>query len=313
MRAITRLIAPLAVLGVLSIANPGAAADHSVLYTSGYVTRHASINVAAGHTGWRTVQCPDGYLLVSGGAYWTDPGQALDPSLAASASFSASLPTQSGRAWYAAGRAARALTLNVTAHCLPKARIGAYNINVTDFPEAAVSLGTVAGGYVSCPVGQRIVAGGVGWRRVGDPFVPSTANEHFLTSSSPTIQANGWYAAGHAFVEDGMVLHAVAMCRPASAVGTYRITTITGGPSHSLAAGGYLRCPRKTHVVPAGAYWHVHGRDPDPTLANEVNLGALSPTLDKLGMYAAGQVLNTTHTWELTLLAECRPVSPPRR
>lgn len=179
--------------------------------------------------------------------------------------------------------------------------MGTYTINATSW---AAGISDGGGGYVSCPVGQRIVTGGAGWRTPGDPFVPSLASNTWISGTSPTTNAKGWYGAGAAYVP-GVVLRVVALCRPKSSVGTYSAKTLTI-PASESDAGSYLSCATGKRVVAMGAFWHAPGSAPDPASSDSYYLSSATPTSDAKGMYGAG-LSRHPGTQDLTLALFCRP------
>jgi hypothetical protein len=134
--------------------------------------------------------------------------------------------------------------------------------------------------------------------------VASIAKKHQLTSSSPTLQADGWYGAGTGG-GDGAVLQTVAFCRPNSAVGTYSTKYVTYDTTTMTNVGNYLACDAGQRVVAMGAFWHEQGQSPDPALSDRYRLAASTPTVDKLGMYGSGRAFE--YTAGLTLVVHCRP------
>ena len=288
----------LAVMPVLAVALLATAAPAAAFRTGAYVTK-AKDFVAAGHSSaGGKLSCPSGKSVVSGGAFWVGfPDTAF---------LASSLPLN-GHSWFVAGlnHTSSSATLRVVINCLASTSVGSYVIVRHDF---AASSTEGSGGYVSCPVGYRIVTGGAGWKTPGDPFVASLAHDYWLGGSTPTTDAAGWYADGRPFTSaNGAVLRVVALCRPKSSVGTYSVKTLTlqapGGVGYR-SVGNYLSCATG-RVVASGAYWHDPGTGPDPTQASHYMINSLTPTTDAKGMWGSGSV-DENHL--LTLVVLCRPI-----
>ncbi len=192
------------------------------------------------------VPCPAGHRIVSGGAFWHLPNQ---PPTAqdAEAWISSSTPTEDGGGWYADGanNTATPRVLTIIAHCLPSASVGGYSIHAQDLPAS----NAIAGGYLPCPDGQRIVTGGAFWHEPGQGPNVADAGASPLSSSTPMPDARGWYADGRTFVANRR-LRAVAACVvPRTSQGTTPIVTpaATATPAATTGqrAAALARCKKK--------------------------------------------------------------------
>lgn len=280
------------VMGTVVAVAPGAAA----FTTNGYVTRTKAISIPAESHGGGRLACPDGYRVVSGGASFpvTDP-----PFI--SHWISASVPVKAGRAWFAAGRNAEsngASTLTIRIHCLPASRLGTYTV-VKATPD--IDDRGAAGAYAACPPNHRIVTGGALWRIPGDPPSPSVAVQSRLSSTTPTVQATGWYADGFRGSTTAR-LEVLAFCLPTSKVGRYALLTVGAEePDADQALSG--RCQTGHRVVASGSYVHKPGLGPDLEEARTSSLRGTLPT-GKATAFAGG-IART----ERTLVLLCRPTS----
>src|SRR5262245_31429423 len=164
---------------------------------TGYTTRHKDIASNSQGLASGTLKCPKGQVVVSGGAFWYEPGKSLDPAFALSSSLTASIPTSKGHSWYASGSTDSPRTLEILIHCLPSSRLGGgYVITTNELSEGGSAIAGSAwyGGSVGCPNGYQVVTGGALWHFPGDPPVPSTAIQHSLSGSAPFNNFRGWYA-----------------------------------------------------------------------------------------------------------------------
>jgi hypothetical protein len=275
----------------------------------GYVTKTKSFTPTAQGFARGTVSCPTGDVVVAGGAYWYVPGQPLSPSDAYAVFLLANLPS-STTTWLAAGFTAyKGFELAITVQCLPKSTVGIYSIAKTKLARAAstTSSDEIAAGYLACPKGQRVVTGGAGWwSTLQNGFVYADAGASNLSSSSPTLSKDGWYAAGYQLKGGSSDrLEVVVMCRPLSAVGTIAARTFDFDPTHQ-DLGGYVYCPTGQWVVSLGGFWHRTNQSPDLSAVDRLSLAAAAPTLDRKGAWDAADVYGTADgTFTFTGVVEC--------
>jgi hypothetical protein len=176
-----------------------------------YTVKTRTFNVPTGSAAGGYVECPQTQRIVTGGAFWHQPGQGPDPGLSLGVIGSSSA-TLDARGWYADGEAFTDSQLTITALCLPTSRLGTYTLRTRTFNQT----NGVAGGYLKCPKSQRIVAGGAFWHQPGKGPDPSNVHQDELGSSSATLDAKGWYADGQVSSSspaDQLTL--VAQCLPA--------------------------------------------------------------------------------------------------
>lgn len=177
-----------------------------------YALRTQTFDVSADKSTGGYVTCPNKQRIVTGGAYWHQPGKGPDPNTNAHnlAYIASSSATLDAKGWYADGWNHRASQLTVTALCLPNSQVGRYALRTKTFSRQANG---TAGGYLKCPAGQRIVAGGAYWHQPGQGPNPANAPNVTLGSSAATFDAKGWYADGRADSSTSQ-LTIVAQCLP---------------------------------------------------------------------------------------------------
>ncbi len=283
-----------ATASALAITAPLAGAQ---LHPGSYTLKTVDLNVSAQSSGGGYLACPTGQRIVSGGAYWHQPGQGPDASNPAGNSLGSSTPTTDGKGWYADGGTEGAQQLTITALCLPRSQVGKYTLKTVD-----LSSSDTAGGYLACPTGQRIVSGGAYWHAPGQGPDPSSVDD-WIGSSTPTTDGKGWYADG--FTDSARQLTITALCLPKQQIGTYTLKTVnlnTGADGGR--AGGYLKCPKKQRIVSGGAYWHPPGQGPAPSSAGTDQMGSSTATTDGKGWYADGV---GPPDLQLTITALCLP------
>jgi hypothetical protein len=183
----------------------------------------------------------------------------------------------------------------------------AYKVVTKSFPVASFAFG---GGYAACPSGSRVVAGGAYFDIGGGGPNPQVLT--YISGSSPTLQANGWYGAGQ---NEDMVTHnliVVAECLPkhlgrlfgADNLVPYKVKTTTFQVASSQGGGGYAQCPTGSRIVAGGAFFNIGGQGPNPSTTDYIT--GLSPKLQTDGFY--GAAFNFTgQTLPLVVVAECLP------
>jgi hypothetical protein len=177
-----------------------------------YTVKTTTFDVLSGNAAGGYVSCPPNQRIVTGGAFWHQPGKGPDPNLASNYFMGSSSATFNAKGWYADGWTLLDSQLTITAMCLPMSRIGNYTLKQTTVNQAS---GGFAGGYLKCPRKQRIVAGGAFWHQPGMGPDPSNALNDMLGSSAATFDAKGWYADGQAsFGSSSLQLTIVAQCLP---------------------------------------------------------------------------------------------------
>jgi hypothetical protein len=264
------------------------------------------------------VRCPDGSRVVTGGAFWDAGGAGPDPSeedvriTGSSANFAADR-------WFGSGTNVGTGTMDlvVAAQCLPQSnskKIGAGDLRRYQTESKAFSIPTfqAGGGYVGCREGSRVITGGA--FPSGAVTSPNPSREDlYLTGSSATFTADGWYGAGLAVVPGAGDLVVWAQCLPTSSsrkVGSndlklYELRTQTFVVGPDQAGGGYVSCPAGSRVVTGGAFWDSGGMGPDP-LDDQVRLTGSSATFAADGWYGAGANLSGVSR-DLIVAALCLP------
>ncbi len=179
---------------------PSKAVGHYKVKTHNFV-------VSGGSVGGGYVKCAKGERVVSGGAFWHASGSST-PMPEAGAIYS-STPTTDGKGSYATGYSQTVgnLDLEGVALCLPSKAVGHYTVKTHNFTVPSFS---VAGGYVNCAKGERVVSGGAFWHASGSSTPIPDAGP--IQNSAPTTNGKGWYATGRDLTTGALDLQEVALC-----------------------------------------------------------------------------------------------------
>jgi hypothetical protein len=156
------------------------------------------------------------------------------------------------------------------------------------------------GARLPCGTGLRIVTGGAFLHVPGggpDPMLNA-----YLSSSAPTRDAKGWFAAGINWGPGEVLLRIVAYCLPKAAIGSYTIVTSEGTPAHGAYADRDRRCPAGQRVVTGGGLWHRSGVRSSTDV--EGYLRSSAPDGDARGWYSVGYNDDTDPSF--TVIALCR-------
>lgn len=173
-----------------------------------YVVRRAVRTFLQNDVKAKDLRCGTGRRIVTGGAFWHQPGGPPDP--AVHAYLRSSTPDGDGKGWYAVGDGREPeLRFTVIALCLPTASVGRYTRRTMDVPVNADAPG---GDDLSCGAGKRAVPGGAFWHFEGGGRHPS--HRAWLKASVPEAGGERWYADGWN-TQDARLLRIVALCRPA--------------------------------------------------------------------------------------------------
>jgi hypothetical protein len=193
----------------LASATPASAA----ITQGSYTTVSPSFPVNPGDTNGGYVRCPDGQRVVGQGAYWHQSNTGADPGNAPTTVIGAAAPTADGLGAFSSGKdGISPKERHVVMQCLPASTIGTpYTTVAGDTPAVAHN---VAGGYLACPDGQRVVSGGAFWHLPGQSPNQALATDSYVGSSSPTSDARGWYADGYNINSSPRVLTTVIQCLP---------------------------------------------------------------------------------------------------
>jgi hypothetical protein len=160
-----------------------------------YTVRTREVIVDPDRSGNADLKCPSGELAVTGGATWHRPGHA--PETKVDGYVTSSVPDVTRHSgWSVAGwnPGPGVLRLTVMVLCLPVSVLGSgYDVHFSIQP---ANTSASVEGYLACPLGERVVAGGSYWAYAdGDIFTETTA---VVISSSATADGTAWYAAGSA-------------------------------------------------------------------------------------------------------------------
>lgn len=150
---------------------------------------------------------------------------------------------------------------------------------------------STGGGFVGCPLGTSMLAGGADW----DTY--ETARS--IDFTSPT--SSGWYANGHGAAGD---LHIEVHCIPlGNSSGLHLVQQQAGATSASV------QCANGERVVSGGGYAYPVGGsiDPKAQLGRLISVGQMLLSAGRLDVQAN---ISTGTTW-LVAEALCAPVSKP--
>jgi hypothetical protein len=279
----------------------GSAAPTAAFSMKGEVIRTKAVVAQPGMTAGGFVRCPTGHRVLAGGAYWYDAAGLADQW----GILGASIPVRRGTGWYGSGTNfnQKPITLRIVIVCLRASTVGTTTTVRID----AAGTGGVAGGYLACPKGQRVVTGGVAWIVPGEPLTTPRGPLAHLVSSTPTVDGKGWYADGSSRLEVGGIerLRIVAVCGPAASVGVVSVRTKDRPPNSGDNSGAYLACPKGQRVMAGGAFIHPTGQGPDLDFSRYAMAKASTPTTDGKGWYARG---DSPGGGLQTIVILCRPV-----
>ena len=163
------------------------------------------------------------------------------------------------------------------------------------------------GGYVACPPGKRVVAGGAFFHRPGRaPYDPFVSAAH-IVASTPTFDGKAWYALGG----NGDLGHVneftvVAHCVPKAQVDGSRLVAydFEANENTPTPPGGYISCPTGYRAYTGGAFMHKPGRLSEP---GDTWLYNSTATFDGKGWYADGLRSLNRIPQDLTVVAHCLP------
>ena len=170
--------------------------------------RKKTVGVSAAGPVDRRVACPDGTRIISGGAFWHNPGAAPDWT-GAFDRLASSGPT-SARAWYAAGApqvGPRRLT--VVARCLASGRLSAYKrLDDRTTLQSGAPWSVTAG----CGGGRRVGPTGVYFHKPGKPPKPALGDDSRLSAVGAWIDPNVYMDAGAVVGPAELIRESVAFC-----------------------------------------------------------------------------------------------------
>ncbi len=266
--------------------------------------RYREVTLHVSEQGARTVSCPSGMRVVSGGTYLHRSGHDTEAAPQSSTVLLSSAPTTDGKGWRGAARIAGlptgidSLQMRVTAVCLPVSQVGSYTLVTRDL---TVDLGR-ARGSVGCGSGMRVVTGGARWRHLDETgHDTGEVGSDNLMLSSPTTDGKRWRANGFTYSAEHARLRIILLCRPTAALGAFVVRQRDLTPSGPETIDGTVTCPAGYRALAGGVDWY-HGNVPS-NLAG--NLASSSVTGNDTGWYGAGYVSGTGDSLHLTVL--CRP------
>ncbi len=274
--------------GVMAISSllataTGAAAT---IQPGSYVTKTASITVAAGGNGAATAMCPSGDFVVTGGMYWHPTSSDIsDPSLYTTLRSSGPKPDLSG--WYATGanNTGQGLTMTAVAQCLPKSSLGKYTLLTRD---VVVDPGFPGNANLRCKSGQQVLTGGAAWHRPGEKPKPGLAG--YITSSSP-FGKTSWLTVGrNGGSGTSLNMRVTALCVPVAILGSgYGFINFSSiGVLHTGdTVEHYTPCPAGKHMVAGGANWGYAGGGADSDTGDTIESSSI--TADGSAWYASGR------------------------
>ena len=250
----------------------------------------------------RAAKCRPGTEIASGGAYAHKEGGGR-PNASGTHSIRSSFPDVEGNRRLAnASSGGVNEELRVRALCLPERQLnGATTVtqSVTVTPLGTGSL------TLPCPGGEQIVTGGAYVHDVGSPFNRSLSYG-VVSSSAPTSDALGWYAA--AWNNTSLVsieLTVVVVCLPPDRMGEPKVKTkdipVSG---QGQEPSGAVKCGGKQRALAGGAYWHPGSGTPDPALSDNARASGSVSLQKGERWYADGYTISNV-TATLRVVAVC--------
>jgi hypothetical protein len=250
----------------------------------------------------RAAKCPAGTEIASGGAFGRKEGSGK-PEASGGFAIHSSFPDAVGNLRMAnATTGDSSISLRVRALCLPERQLnGATTVSQT---VTITSLGT-NGLALPCPGGEQIVTGGAYTHDVGQPF-DRALNPGVVSSSAPTSDALGWYAAAwNNSAVKSLELTVVAICLPPERMGAVRVKT-RDVPylSQGQALGGRVKCGGEKRALAGGAFWHTGSGVPDAALSDNARVSG-NVSLGKGKRWYADGYSITSISANLRIVAVC--------
>ncbi len=187
-----------------------------------------------------TANCPSGFTPITGGISGPGPFIVINEySSFFNDSFSEQIFTKVSGTYY------------LIAECARSDQVGSVQVVSTNFGRNSSDL---AGGWMACPAGTRVIGGGADWNRAGSRSVQYAA---------PSDDGLAWYATG-ASVVNGNSLHVEAYCAGSSLLtAAQRVTQAYTSPvwGTNLQAA----CPSGTRTLTGGVYAANAGAGVDPS------------------------------------------------
>ena len=187
-----------------------------------------------------TAYCPSGYTPVSGGISGPDPFFVLyEYASYWNNSFSEQIYSQVVGSRYV-----------LAADCVEADQVGGILVIGADFDRNSSGL---AGGWVACPAGTRVIGGGADW---------NMASNREIDYAAPSDDGASWYATGYS-VTAGNTLHVEAYCVDAGELAAaQRVTQAYTDPAPGTAL--VASCPYHTRTLTGGVYAALAGSGVDP-------------------------------------------------
>jgi hypothetical protein len=187
-----------------------------------------------------TAYCPVGFTPISGGISGPGPFDVINEYATYwNNSFSEQIFAQVDNG-----------TWILTVECAQADQVGAIQVIAADFDSNSSGL---AGGWVTCPAGTRVIGGGADWNMAGDRYIAYAA---------PSDDGASWYATGKTYVT-GNTLHVEAYCADAGELAAAQRVTqaYTDPPSGTNLVA---LCPTNTRTLTGGVYAALAGSGVDP-------------------------------------------------
>jgi hypothetical protein len=240
-------------------------------------------NIAAAGDGFYELQCPDGYIPVSGGmgspnnAVWIKR-EYVD--------YNTNRYVMVIHNWTPTER-----PVHLHAWCANAIDVGPI-VTVT---ETYTEVNNRAGGYAICPDGYTLLSAGADWNTLGD---------RHIDVSGPTPLADAWYAAGTSAATDD-TLYIDVHCIPSANVPDFTPVLSAADVSGSNTSSQGVFCPAGKRILTGGTWAGPSGTNQRDS-AQRATTWSSYPT-SAAGWTAGAQVVDS----RFGVIAICIPVSTP--
>ena len=295
---------------------PGASADVTVRTLKDATVRAKHLNPGGENNVAGKVRCPRGMRVVTGGAFWHEPGEPprvqYGDLFPRQPQISGSAPTSDGKGWFAQGRGISGsdvppLRLTVKVVCLSRGRLAGWAMREREITPPNTDAG---GGRAECPGRKRAISGGATWHPAGAEPSAGTADRGLLASSTIAADRRAWYADGtdNWVPAPESVLRIAVICLPPENIGPVTLLerTIRNVPDDERAGRG-VRCRRGQRILSGGIVWHPPSGS-DPPAGNAGIFGSSNSMVGARKWFAAGHNFNSGGTGgprSLTVSALC--------
>ncbi|MGH2924558.1 MAG: hypothetical protein ACRDK1_01150 [Solirubrobacterales bacterium] len=250
-----------------------------------------------------SVTCPSGTGVLTGGAYWHEPGEA--PSITADFEELNSSGPRGGDHWYADGRGTTRRRLTVAVRCVADRKLRDVSTEKLSLDPAD---GGPVGGTVACPSGTRALSGGAVWHPRGAPPDPSLSSHGMLASSAVTSDDRGWYADGtDNYIGDDEIFTISVRCLKVSKLAETKLRARPiSAVEHDEIAGAAVKCRHGSRALTGGGLWHPPGGGPDKAGNTGIFSGANSFVKHGRAWFTDGlNFVSPDPTRDLTVEALC--------